>query len=218
MSGNYRATGGDQIRELLRGFTQKVDDGWTVVLRFVTNASVGANEKLAQLTELKNHSYEESGLDFRCELLGESELNTFKETMDSAISGGLVDEVTLNFQDGKLFQLNEPYRTIVGAIKGNELVKLYRTRGVGYNLFNLNVRLPLATQGVNPKMIETASSVEEGPHFFYYNNGVSSVCGEYEVDKNKVTAKRFQIITALRRSMRSPTRMIKIPRMTSMYC
>lgn len=194
-SGEYRKTGDDQIQDLLSGFNQKVRDGWQVILRFVTNASVGGSERLQTLTAARQLSYENSDDNFLCELYGESELRVRKEEIDSAISGGLVDEVTLNFQEGKIFQFSEPYRTIVAAIKGNELVNLYRTRGIGKNLFNLNVRLPLATQKVNPIMVNTALSEDEGPHFFYYNNGVSAVCSEYSfVTSNKVTAKRLQII------------------------
>ncbi|SIK99400.1 AIPR family protein [Mycobacteroides abscessus] len=194
-SGDYRKTGGDQIQDLLDGFEQKVQDGWQVILRFVTNASVGANEKLQALVASKQLAYEDAGQNVVCELYGESELRVRKEELQSAISGGLVGEVTLNLQEGKIFELKHPYRTLVGAIKGNELVNLYNTRNVGTNLFNLNVRLPLATQKVNPKMIETVASKDEGPNFFYYNNGVSAVCSEYTLDQSgKLTAKRLQII------------------------
>ncbi|MBV0918550.1 AIPR family protein [Mycobacteroides chelonae] len=195
-SGDYKKSGGDQIQDLLDGFNQKVQDGWQVILRFATNASVGASEKLQALTAARTLAYEDAGQNIICELYGESELRVRKEELDSAITGGLVSEVTLHLQAGKIFELSDPFRTLVGAIKGNELVNLYNTRNVGTNLFNLNVRLPLATQKVNPKMIETVSSEKEGPNFFYYNNGVSAVCSEYTLDSKSgaVNAKRLQII------------------------
>ncbi len=193
-SGDYKKTGGEQIQDLLEGFNQKFDDGWQIMLRFVTNGSVGANDKLQALVAAKQIAYEESGQNVLCELYGESELRLHKESLASAITGGLVGEVNLSFQDGKVFEFEAPYRTIVAAIKGNELVNLFNKRGVGLNLFNLNVRLPLATMKVNKQIIETAGSNTDSSNFFYYNNGVSAVCSEYMLVGNKVTAKRLQVI------------------------
>lgn len=193
-SGEYKKTGGEQIQDLLGGFNQQFDDGWQVILRFVTNGSMGANDKLQALVAAKQLAYEESGQNVLCELYGESELRLHKESLTSAIAGGLVGEVSLNFQDGKILEFAAPYRTIVAAIKGNELVNLFNKRGVGLHLFNLNVRLPLATMKVNKKIIDTASSNVDSSSFFYYNNGVSAVCSEYSLTGNTVTAKRFQVI------------------------
>jgi hypothetical protein len=187
LSGRYQETGGDQIQDLLAGFADKVADGWTVSLRFVTNVNVGSKEKLQALVEAKNQVYEDADRLVTCELLGESELNRHAEELKSAITGGLLDDVTLNLQEGKVIEFTEPYRTLVGVVKGNELVDLYRQRDVGNNLFNLNIRLPLTSRKVNPKIIETAASPDEGKHFFYYNNGVSAVCSEYSLTGNQVS-------------------------------
>ncbi|MEE2852517.1 MAG: AIPR family protein [Actinomycetota bacterium] len=190
----YAETGGDQIQDLIANFSTKVDEGWEVVLRFVTNVSVGNKIKLQKLVEAKNEVYLQQDRSITCELMGAAELAKREEELASATRGGLVDEVSLHLQEGKFIELKDPYKTIVGVIKANELVNLYNQKGVGLSLFNLNIRLPLTSKKVNPKIVDTAASVDEGMNFLYYNNGVSAVCGGYELNQNVVTAQRLQII------------------------
>lgn len=190
----YAETGGDQIQDLIADFGDKVNDGWEVSLRFVTNAAIGNRDKLLELVEAKNEAYLVAGRSITCEIYGAAELAKRDEELRSAIRGGLVEEVTLKLQADKFIELQEPYRTIIGVIKANELVDLYRQKGVGLALFNLNIRLPLTSKKVNPGIVDTAASSEEGPNFLYYNNGVSAVCSGYKRESNVVTAKRLQII------------------------
>ncbi|CDO32283.1 AIPR family protein [Mycolicibacterium porcinum] len=194
LRGEYKETGGDQIQDLIADFSSKVADGWEVILRFCTNLSVGNKKRLQEVVEAKNEAYLQEERSITCELLGAAELAKWDEEFKSAIRGGLVDEVTLHLQEGKFIELAEPYRSVIGVIKANELVSLYKRKGVGLSLFNLNIRLPLASKKVNPKIVETAASVDEGPNFLYYNNGVSAVCGGYEMNENVLTAQRLQII------------------------
>jgi hypothetical protein len=191
---DYVDTGGDQIQDLIADFPAQVEDGWEVVLRFVTNASVDTTAKFQALVSAKNEAYLQEERNITCELYGAPELAKRDEELKSAIRGGLVDEVSLQLQSKKFIELNEPYRTIIGVIKANELVDLYNRKGVGLALFNLNVRLPLTSRKVNPGIVDTAVSPTESQNFLYYNNGVSAVCSGYELSKNTVTAKRLQII------------------------
>ncbi len=190
----YTETGGDQIQDLIADFPAKVEDGWEVILRFVTNLSVGSRNKLQELVAAKNETYLQQDRSITCELYGAAELAKRDEELQSAIRGGLVNEVALNLQPDKIIELNNPYRTIIGVIKGNELVNLYKRKGVGLSLFNLNIRLPLASKKVNPAIVETAASPTEGQNFLYYNNGVSAVCSGYHLVENVVRARRLQII------------------------
>lgn len=194
LSDDYVDTGGDQIQDLLASFAEKVADGYEVILRFVTNLPVGGRAKLQAATEAKSSDYETAGKPFSCELYGVAELAKCDEELVSAIGGGLVEAVTLNFQSGNFMEVGLPHRTLIAAIKANELVALYQRSGVGNSLFNLNIRLPLASRKVNPKIVETASSSAEAGNFFYYNNGVSAVCSEFVVKGNAVEAKRLQVI------------------------
>lgn len=191
---DYAATGGDQIQELVANFGAQMDDGWEVSLRFVTNVSVGGKRKLQDLVAAKNEAYLQQDRSITCELYGAAELAKRHEELKSAVRGGLVDEVTINVQEGRFIQLDDPYRTVIGVIKGNELVDLYNRKGVGLALFNLNIRLPLTSREVNPAIADTAASVTEGQYFLYYNNGVSAVCSSYSLARTTLTVRRLQII------------------------
>ena len=193
LSSNYTATGDDHIQELLGNLAEKIEDGYELQLRFVTNSNIN-RERLIELTEAHNRTYEEDDKAIFCELYGSAELAKKDEELRSATRGGFVDSVTLHLQEGKYIQLDAPFRTVIGVIKGNELVDLYNRREVGSKLFNLNIRLPLTSLKVNPKMIETALDETEGANFFYYNNGVSAVCSKYRIVENSISAERFQII------------------------
>jgi|GEM_PF-1056684 len=195
-------TGGEQIPDLLAGFAEKVDDGYEILLRFVTNVPAGRRAQLAAATDAMNQQYDHAGRPITCEVYGIAELSKREEELrGTAVGGGLVEPVTLNLQSGHFTALDAPFRTLVGVVKANELVDLYNRAGVGNTLFDLNIR-PLGSRRANPKIVETAlSDDEEARFFFYYNNGVSAICTEYSLARNTVTAKRFQVVDGARTVM-----------------
>ena len=208
LSHAYPVTDDDQIHHLLAGFAEKLDDGYEVLLRFVTNLPAGRRAQLSAVTDSKNHEYESTGRPITCEVYGIAELSKREEELRGAVGGGLVEPVTLNLQSGHFTALEAPLRTLVGVIKANELVNLYNRAGVGNTLFHLNIR-PLGSRKANPRIVDTVVSDDEAAHFFYYNNGVSAVCTEFTLASNTVTAKRLQVvdgahtITALARALRT---------------
>jgi len=193
----YAITGGEKIHDLLAGFAEKVDDGYEILLRFVTNLPAARRAQLVTATAAQNQAYENTDRPIRCEVYGISDLSKREDELGSAVGGGLVEPVTLNLQSGHFTALDAPFRTLVGVVKANELVDLYNRAGVGNTLFHLNIR-PFGSRRANPKIVETAVSEDEAAHFFYYNNGVSAVCTEYALAGNTVTAKRFQIVDGAR--------------------
>jgi len=58
LSHGYAVTGGDQADDLLRGFAEKVDDGYEILLRFVTNLPAARRAQLATATAAQNQAYE----------------------------------------------------------------------------------------------------------------------------------------------------------------
>jgi len=190
-------SGSDQMPDLLAGFAEKVDDGYEILLRFVTNVPAGRRGQLAAATDAQNREYDNAGRPITCEVYGVAELSKREQELGAAVGGGLVEPVTLNLQSGHFTALDAPFRTLVAVIKANELVDLYNRAGVGNALFHVNIR-PLGSRKANPKIVETALSDDEAAHFFYYNNGVSAVCTEYTIAANTVTAKRFQVVDGAR--------------------
>jgi hypothetical protein len=87
------------------------------------------------------------------------------------------------------------YKTLVTAIKGNEIAALYNQNGVKNKLFNLNVRAALASTGkINKKINETASDENDSKNFLYYNNGITATCSEFDIENNQVTANHLQVV------------------------
>lgn len=215
MSPDYVEHGSEQTQQLLAGFKQKVNDGYSVHLRFVASMNVTEKSRFNDLVDARNQAYEEADQAIFCELFGSSELAKHAEEIKSAVIGGFVGKVSIKLPINNFFILNDPYRTIVGAIKANELVDLYNRHDIRNKLFNLNIRLPLASQKVNPKMVDTAIEPQEGRHFFYYNNGVSAVCSRFTIAGNEVTADRLQIINGAQTVSALVKARRKMPTLTS---
>lgn len=180
-----------QAQLLLGGIEERLDQGWSVALRFVTNLPVDA--RLQALFNTQQDSYRSAKLAVTCELAGQDD---FKRVWDEVVGGTrvVIDEVrlklragySLGFEAGKL-----RFPTLVALISGNELRNLYKQHG--NSLFALNIRLPMhLSKQVNPAIAETAR--KQANSFFYFNNGVSAVCDSFSTTAGEVTAKRFQII------------------------
>lgn len=95
-------------------------------------------------------------------------------------------------KDEHIFEFLDPRHALVCRISANELVNLYRRYSLG--LFAQNIRLPMLA-GKNPINAQIASTAaSDGEHFFFFNNGVSAVCADFDREGNQITARRFQII------------------------
>jgi len=185
----YLATAGPDARQLLSGYAERLDDGWSVVLRFATNRPADS-PRLRTLVQARNASYQDAGVRVTCELVGQGEL---KEIWDDAVSGhsGILGQVVMKMQKDRLIHLTDPYPTVVGQIAGNELKNLFQEHK--NRLFAVNIRLPMQfKKDVNPEIARTASTQPE--RFFYYNNGVSAICSSFQLETNQITARDFQVI------------------------
>ena len=106
------------------------------------------------------------------------------------------DKVTLNLGNEDVIELNtiSPNETILITQKGSKLRSLYQNREYRERLFNLNIRQWLGKNTVNKGMIET---IEKSPDkFFYYNNGITAICENYYLDKEKqsLDCTKFQVV------------------------
>ena len=100
------------------------------------------------------------------------------------------DEVTISLPKGSFFEKRDPYKTVVAVIKGNAL----RNLGKKYrqSLYAWNIRGYLGNRGINQAIQQTAEN--EPDSFFYFNNGVSAICTDYQLTDNILVAENFQII------------------------
>lgn len=190
MNDEFISRGGDAVQELLADYDDKVRDGYSVKLRFVTNRATSDPRIEASIKSAQN-SYDDRGESITCEFIDQGELKEIVKQVETA-GRGVLSEIEISFQSDQTVEVNSPYHTLIGRISANELRNLYRQHR--QQLFTFNIRLPMSSQrSINKAIRETAES--EPQHFFYYNNGVSAVCSEFELtSKNKLVAKRFQII------------------------
>jgi hypothetical protein len=192
---NYFDSKSAQVGELLGSLKNDLNDGWGVELRFVTNRPLGNDDSLQLLVDAQNVAYEAQGVAVSCEIFGQADLLSHLESLGSEFRGAAVPSVTFKIQKDRMLVLGEdqmPYPSLVGLIKAREIVRVHNERGVKNALFNLNIRLPLYRTAINPEIKRTA--VEDPQDFVYFNNGISAVCSEFEVQGTEVTAKRIQVV------------------------
>jgi AIPR protein len=188
---SFLSHAGPEAHELLAEYSDKLADGYSVQLRFVTNVEVPDDHRFRKIARIRQAAYEHEGLAIICELVSRAELLEKAKAVKAA-SSGFIREVTFRIKDDKHFELTDPHHALVCRVSGNELINLYRQHSLG--LFALNVRLPMMAgrNPINSQIQVTAGSEPDG--FFFYNNGVSAVCSDFELEKNEVRAERFQII------------------------
>ena len=116
----------------------------------------------------------------------------FKDLVSQAesVEAKIPDQVEFFVPKDQMFIKQEPKLTVVTAIKANAVEDLLRQHKD--SLFAYNIRTYLGEKGINKDIIKTAE--EEAENFFYYNNGISAVCTDLKIKKNKIIATKFQII------------------------
>jgi len=182
-----RTWGSSAVDDALGDYADRVRDNWSIEYRFVSNGS--ASEKLHHIAEKATAQYERQRLNISCQLLDFSALKAYYINSLS-LDAPIPDEVAMDLPEGRFFEKQTPYQTIIAVISGNELRNLYSQ--YKNSLFAYNIRDYLGSKGINKDIAETVRTNPE--HFFYFNNGVSAVCTDYELDGNRLRAKGFQII------------------------
>ncbi len=183
-----RKHGSDHTFDLLGDYAAKFKDGYTVNYYFVSTASL--TDRVVELTQTCTQSYENQDLNITCEVI---DFSALKELYVQALSLQEIipEKVELRLPEGRFFEKRDPYPTVIAAIKGNALVNLFKEHKE--SLFTYNIRGYLGARGtINKEMKQT---IENRPaEYFYFNNGISAICTQYELEENSLTAYDFQII------------------------
>jgi hypothetical protein len=189
-SQDFIERGGEQVQALLANLDQKLHDGYTVGLRFVTNLGVPEGHRVRLAAAAQQKAYEDAGFAVVCEVIDKLALADL-EGQIRAMRTGFLDTVEFKLQSSQFISFDSPRHTLMGRVSGNELRNLWKRYGP--RLFNLNIRQPMAAdRGINKEIRDTANA--SPAEFFYYNNGVSAICSNFSIDGNMVTAERFQVI------------------------
>ncbi len=181
------ANASERAAALLSDYSEKIESGYSVVYRFATTSY--ASERVRELERNLNAQYAEVGPSITCELLDFPALKDFY-VRASSLELSIPDQVEFPVQSGGYFYRESPYPTLIASVKGNTLRDLYNRHKESFLAYN--IRGYLGGVGVNKSIRETADQDPET--FFYFNNGVSAVCTDFEIENGTVVAKDFQII------------------------
>lgn len=180
--------GSDRTRDLLADYGEKIANGYAATYYFFSTGQ--ASERVKKIAETNNASYAARRLPIRCDLFDFSKLKDYY-VRSLSLEESPPSDVVFRIPAGRFFEKAEPYPTVVAVLKGNELRALYKRYKDA--LYAWNIRGYLGNRGINQEIFNTAQN--ESQNFFYYNNGVSAICTEYEIrDKNELNVKNFQII------------------------
>ena len=103
----------------------------------------------------------------RVQLIG---LDGIHEHVLDSISGKDID-ITATIEQWGVVQ--QPYEAYYGTITASQIADWYQR--FGERLFDHNIRKALGRTQVNRKIVETL--LEDSPNFWYFNNGITILCG-----------------------------------------
>lgn len=187
-------TGNSEVQDLLidcalNPFSQKI------TLYFATTLSVNSDNAkgLLRAAEEAQKQYQEKGYEVECQVLGSAELIAKHTELSNTRDFGLAEKVQFEIQEDFHFLVEEPLRSIVCAIRASALADIYNRKDIKNKLFNQNIRLGI-TSKINSAISKTATDPEESKNFFYYNNGITATCSEFELDGNRISASNLQVV------------------------
>jgi len=178
------------------GFNPKKQE---IELYFITTQTSSDSIDLQDIQQIETAKYSERNLNVTCFLWSQSEIIKYKRELDKQKKHESIGAVEFNVAKEYGFTFNNGInKSIICAIKGNELVNIYKQPGVGDNLFNSNIRSALKKGRINPQIKSTAQDPEESKNFFYYNNGITATCSNLdfkdEESKSTFIAEDLQIV------------------------
>ena len=183
-----RKYGNKTISSKLLDYKELVEDGFKFNFFYITTAN--ATDRAEEIVKEQMKNYEELKEEVNIELIDFTKL---KELYANSLSSeqSIPDVVSFDIPKDKFIIKNEPRKTLLAIVKGSSIINLYKQHKKG--IFTWNIRGHLGgDKGINKNIKKTA---EENPDdFYYYNNGISAVCTGFEIDGNKITANKFQII------------------------
>jgi len=183
-----RKNGNKTIVAKLLDYKDFVEDGYKFNYTYITTADSTERTK-AIVSEQEKH-LEKLKEEVNIQLI---DFTLLKEMYVNSLSSELSipDEVSFDLPQDKFIIKEEPLKTLLAIVKGSSIINLYKQ--YKKSLFTWNIRGHLGGEkGINKNIKNTAINTPE--NFYYYNNGISAVCTDFTFDKNKLTAKKFQII------------------------
>ena len=182
-----RKYGNKRAVSYLSDYKKLIEDDFRFKYIFISTAS--ASDRVKEVVQKANRKYEKKNINIECMLYDFSDFKDLVSQTES-VEAKIPEFVEFYVPKSQMFIKENPKLTVVTALKANAIEDLLRQHKD--SLFAYNIRTYLGEKGINKDIVATAE--EEPENFFYYNNGISAVCTDLDIKKNKIIAKKFQII------------------------
>ncbi len=199
------ASNNESVKELSLQLNERLNlvegDGYTLRLVFAARggfeqAAVRFAQSRRQLERtLVLRNGETIDCSFTLELLNEKDLaQRFEDYRAGYRTGGdTTAELTIDERMQHPVEGDEQ-RSLRVTVRASEIVRIFNTPGLGYRLFSLNPRGPLANAKVNRNIASELKTEEGRKRFHLLNNGLCATCDDFILDGKRLTVKNLQIV------------------------
>ena len=188
------------VRELAARIEERVGDGYSLRLIFASRA--GFERAAHEFARTKARI--DRVLDFgdgtritsQCalELLDELDIARRFDNYRAGFRGPKTD-IEIRLAEGLRYSVEtDGLESLRATVSANEVVRVFRTPGMGFRLFSLNPRGPLASAKVNKNIARTLDSQDGRRTFHLLNNGLCATCDSFDLDGDKLSIQNFQIV------------------------
>ena len=188
------------VHELSKVFEEKLKEGYSVRLvfasrgGFVPSASQYANSRFRVDRPIVCN--DGTRITVSCSLQLEDE-HSLAKAFDDHMAGLRVEpnEIAFSLSDGRSYSSDKGGLQFLRAtISAKELVDVFRQPNMGFRLFLLNPRGPIANAKVNKNIASTLSTKRGRSIFHLLNNGICATCDSFDHKGGVLTVKNFQIV------------------------
>ncbi len=185
---DQRKTTNPKLEELANEFEYWIKQGYLIHFIFISSGE--ATDKTTALVDKFNNDNHNKNVKF--------DVWDFTSLRDEFVSVKSIEEkypdnITITLADGHFMRPDGALDNLTFVVRGTALKQLAMDHKD--SLFNWNIRRFLGRKGeVNSGMTHTLA--DEPQHFYYYNNGISALCEDYEFNEKtrKVTIRKLQIV------------------------
>lgn len=193
LSGKLFEKANNFVKDSLGGYKDMLDAGYRARFFYVTTEKCDDDELRLSYESCNKQLADSSipyGVDYHL-----WDTTVLAETWKAveAYDESIPDVVEIDLPENLFFSCERMrYPFVLGLLKGNAIRNEYLKKGRRDSLFAWNIRKYLGDRGINKDIKRTAQ--EEPDKFFYCNNGITAVCQDFQVIRNKLRIEKFQII------------------------
>jgi len=183
-----KAITSETVKGLFEGFETKLENGWTITYRYITQAKF--NPTAQRAFALASTKCDKLGVTL--EYLDKDGLKAKFSDADSKDRTSLSIELDVPAERLLILETTSR-RSLLAIIEATEMLDFYQSLGGDkHKLFNANIRSALGVKGeVNKKIIESTRTPTD---FYFKNNGLAALCTKFTHVDGTLKADDFQII------------------------